>query len=92
MEACRVGTRAERERLGRRLAAMGYPVFPSQANFLLVRIPLAREVYRRLAEEFGIIVRDRSGLPRLEDCLRISVGRPEDSDRLCSALEAIRAR
>lgn len=82
---------AERERLTRGLAGLGYEVFPSQANFVLVRIPGARRVYRRLAEEFGIVVRDRSDLPRLGDCLRVTVGRPEDTDRLCAALEAIGA-
>ncbi|MGH7546511.1 MAG: histidinol-phosphate transaminase [Gemmatimonadota bacterium] len=92
MEAKRARILAERTRLAARLAAMGYRVFPSQANFLLVRVPAAREVYRRLAGEFGIIVRDRSRLPRLEDCLRVSVGRPKDTERLCAALETIRAR
>ena len=92
MQATRAEVIAERGRLAGRLGDLGFHVFPSQANFLLVRIPGARAVYRRLAEEFGIIVRDRSDLPRLEDCLRITVGRPEDTDRLCSALEAIRAR
>jgi histidinol-phosphate aminotransferase len=92
MEATRARILAERARLAARLAAMGYPVFPSQANFLLVRVPAAREVYRRLAGEFGIIVRDRSRLPRLDDCLRVSVGRPKDTERLCAALETIRAR
>lgn len=92
MEANRAKILAERERLAGRLAAVGYRVFPSQANFVLARVPAAREVYRRLAGEFGIIVRDRSSLPRLADCLRVSVGRPEDTNRLCAALEAIRAR
>lgn len=91
MQVTRMRIVAERERLARRLADLGYEVFPSQANFVLVRIPGARRVYRRLAEEFGLVVRDRSDVPRLEDCLRVSVGRPEDTDRLCAALEAIGA-
>ncbi len=89
MERWRRKIVAERERLAMRLRQLGLGVFPSDANFLLVRVPRAPEVYRRLAEEFGIVVRDRSGLPRLEDCLRVSVGRPEETDRLCAALEAI---
>jgi histidinol-phosphate aminotransferase len=81
---------AERRRLAERLTALGLEVFPSDANFLLVRIADAREVHRRLAEEYGIVVRDRSDVSRLENCLRVTVGRPADSDRLCRALEAIR--
>lgn len=80
---------AERERFGERLRALGFAVFPSDANFLLVRIPGAREVHRRLAEEHRIVVRDRSDLPGLHDCIRISVGRREDMERVCTALEAI---
>ncbi len=80
---------SERERLVSRLADLGLEVFPSDANFLLVRVANAREVYRRLAEEYHIVVRDRSSVPRLTDCLRITVGRPDETDRLCSALEEI---
>lgn len=79
----------ERERFGDRLRGLGLEVFPSDANFILVRVPHAREVQRRLAEEHRIIVRDRSDLPGLHDCLRISVGRREDTQRACAALEAI---
>ena len=80
---------AERARLSDRLKALGLEVFPSDANFVLVRIPNAAHVYRRLVEEFDIVVRDRSNIPGLENCLRITSGRPEDTDRLCAALEAI---
>ena len=80
---------AERARLTERLEALGLEVFPSDANFVLVRVPNAAHVHRRLAEGFGIVVRDRSDIPRLEDCLRITAGRAEDTDRLCAALEAI---
>ncbi len=79
----------ERDRLVERLSGLRLGVFPSDANFVLVRVPDAKRVYRRLAEDYRIVVRDRSNVPRLEDCLRISVGRPEDTDRLCAALEEI---
>ncbi len=92
MEVWRSKIVTELDRLARGLAELGFHVFPSQANFLLVRVPRAREVFRRLADEFGIILRDRSRLPRLEDCLRVSVGRPEETDRLLEALEATVAR
>ncbi len=48
-------------------------VFPSDANFLLVRMEFARELYNYLKEK-EIIVRDRSGVVLCEDSLRITVG------------------
>ncbi len=59
-------------------------VFPSQANFLLVRVDGAREVYEKLAGQ-GIVVRDRSGVKGCEGCLRITVGTPEENLRLIEA-------
>jgi histidinol-phosphate aminotransferase len=60
-------------------------VFPSDANFLLVRIKEARKVYEYLLGK-GIVVRDRSTTPGCADCLRISVGTPKENDDLLSAL------
>jgi len=71
----------------RRIPAL--TVYPSAANFILVRcltLP-AREVFRRLLEEHGILVRDVSAAPELADCLRISVGTPEDMEAVVGALE-----
>lgn len=83
-------TIAERERL--RSALTKFPivqqVFPSDANFLLVRFTRARRVYEALAQS-GVIVRDRSTEPKLSACLRISVGTPEQNDTLLSALRSI---
>ena len=72
---------AARERLCEALGALpGLVVYPSAANFLMVRceaVP-ARTVFLRLQEEFGILVRDISGGVDLEECLRITVGRDDD--------------
>ncbi len=73
-----------------RLRDLGFDVLPSDANFLLARVEGAGEISRRLAEDYGIVVRDRSGVGHLEGCLRITVGRREDNDRVCAALEEIR--
>lgn len=81
---------AERGRLAERLADLDIAVFPSDANFVLVRVSDAAALTRRLAEEFGIVVRDRSDAPLLDDCIRITVGTGEENDRLCAALEEIR--
>jgi histidinol-phosphate aminotransferase len=60
-------------------------VFPSSANFLLVRCTGARNVYDRLLAA-GVVVRDVSHHAALADCLRISVGSDEDHRRLLAAL------
>jgi histidinol-phosphate aminotransferase len=83
---------ATRDRTLERLRALrGVTVFPSAANFLLIRLLAvpAAEVFRRLLEEYGILVRDVSAAPELSECLRISVGTPEDMDAVVGALDAI---
>lgn len=80
---------ANRERLSARLAALpGLTAYPSAANFVLIRLHAApaREVFRRLLDEFGILIRDVSGAAGLEQCLRISVGTAEDMDAVADAL------
>ena len=83
-------TIAERERLRSALATLPrvQRVFPSDSNFLLVQFKHARAVYEALAQR-GIIVRDRSTEPGLTECLRISVGTPEQNDTLLTALRSI---
>lgn len=60
-------------------------VFPSEANFVLVRMKNARLLYQQLMES-GIIVRDRSSVKLCDNCLRITVGTPPENDRLIEAL------
>lgn len=78
----------ERERLTRRLGSLSFveKVFPSDANFLLVRMSDPRNVYQFLMER-GIIVRDRSTVPLCEGCLRITVGTESENQLLWDALE-----
>jgi histidinol-phosphate aminotransferase len=67
---------ARRPQWAAMLAEAGFEVFPSEANFVLIRTPPkepAREVQRKL-EEQGIRVRDVGGYPELAGCLRVSVG------------------
>ena len=62
----------ERTVLLEELAALpGAEVYPSQANFILVRIPQAHRIWEQLLER-GILVRDFSSAPSLENCLRIT--------------------
>ncbi|MEW6517512.1 MAG: histidinol-phosphate transaminase [candidate division FCPU426 bacterium] len=77
---------SERERVSRALAGLGgVEVFPSQANFLLVRMPRALRIKARLAER-DIAVRGFAGDPALAQCLRITIGRPPENDNLLRQL------
>lgn len=62
-------------------------VYPSDANFLLVKVSDAKGIYNQLVEQ-GIIVRDRSKVELCAGCLRITVGTPEENVQLIQALAA----
>ena len=81
--------RASREQLSAALADIGCRVWPSEANFLLVRPPGgdARTVYERLKAE-GILIRYFDE-PMLADRLRITVGTPAQNERLLAALRRL---
>ena len=80
----------ERERLKNQLETLPdvITVYNSDANFLLVKFKDAKRVQASLAEA-GIIVRDRSSQPKLENCLRISIGSEEENDILWNELKKI---
>lgn len=80
----------ERERLAQSLTELpGVKVWPSSANFLLMRVADAAMVRARLRDEYSVLVRDFSYAPGLADCLRVSVGTPEENLRLITALGEI---
>jgi histidinol-phosphate aminotransferase len=61
-------------------------VYPSDANFLLVKIKNARNVYEFLLTK-GIVVRDRSNVRLCDDCLRITIGTEDEITLLVKALK-----
>ena len=64
-------------------------VFPSKANFVLIRTPKpARDLFDALYKQ-GVLVRDVSAYPLLERCLRVSIGLPEENDRFIKALDRV---
>jgi histidinol-phosphate aminotransferase len=82
--------REERDRLYAALRAMpAVRVFASAANFILFRVAEHKTVFQRLLDEHGILVRDVSGYPMLEGCLRVNAGSPEEDDAFLAALHAI---
>lgn len=75
--------KSERARMAQALEGMQCVkrVYPSDANFLLVKVDDAKNVYNKLINA-EVIVRDRSGVKGCEECLRITIGTPEENDRL----------
>jgi histidinol-phosphate aminotransferase len=63
-------------------------VYPSDANFLLFKIKNAKEVYQKLAER-GVIVRYRGNEPHCENCLRVTIGMPDENIRFLKALKEV---
>ena len=78
---------AERMRMAKLLseAPFGFEVFPSDANFLLVRVGDADRLYKALVDR-GIIVRNRNRVLKCQGCLRITIGLPAENDLLLRAL------
>lgn len=81
---------AEREFLKIELENLDFvkKIHPSHANFLLVKLPNANQVYDDLIEE-KVIVRNRAKVLLCEDCLRITVGTREENELLLKALRKI---
>ncbi len=82
--------RRERERLRAALTGMACirRVYPSQANFLLVRFDQAEAAYHKLLDA-GIVVRDMRAAPQLADALRISIGQSAQNTRVIGVLQSL---
>lgn len=79
---------AEREKLAKELEELPLveKVYPSDANFLLAKVPDALSVYNFL-KAHGIIVRNRSNVILCEGCLRITIGTPAENKELVEKLK-----
>ena len=80
----------ERETLSKGLIELDFiqKVYPSQANFLLVKVDDALARYKQLVDS-GIVVRNRSREVGCENCLRITVGTPEENEMLLKTLKTL---
>jgi histidinol-phosphate aminotransferase len=76
-----------RERLSRLFEDLGLRYWPSQTNFVLVRIGAKLKTFEESMQRRGILVRDSSSNPGCDGCVRITVGTPSQMD---VALLAIR--
>lgn len=77
----------ERKRIAIELAELQFveKVYPSEANFLLVKVKNANVVYQSLVDS-NIIVRNRSSVRLCENCIRITIGTKSENDQLLNAL------
>lgn len=75
--------KSERARVAQALEAVQCVkrVYPSDANFLLVKVDDTKEMYNKLIAA-EVIVRDRSGVQGCEGCLRITIGTPDENEHL----------
>ncbi len=82
--------KAGRAKMYRRLAELnGVEAFPSDANFILFRIDDARAVFDTLKQR-GILIKILDGThPLLANCLRVTVGTPEENTQFCETLQTI---
>lgn len=78
---------SERDKIRRKLTAFDFieTIYPTQANFVLVKTSDADKIYKHLVER-QIIVRNRSNVDLCGGCLRITVGTPDENERLMRAL------
>jgi histidinol-phosphate aminotransferase len=81
--------RAERARLQAALKAMpGVTAFPSEANMILVRVPDSKRAFEGMKSR-GVLVKHIAGLhPLLANCLRLTVGTPDENTLMIDALKA----
>jgi histidinol-phosphate aminotransferase len=76
--------RADRAKLGDALKGLqGVTVFPSEANFFLIRVPDADRAYQALKQQ-DVLVRNLN--PGIRNCLRVTVGTPDENRILLNAL------
>ncbi len=79
----------ERKCLSSELSKFGFKVYPSNANFLLVKVgSIAKELSIKLKQK-GIIVRDRSSKKYLAGCVRITVRSKKENNQLIESLRVI---
>ena len=83
---------SERDRIEQHLATLPVDHWPSGANFVLFRprSKSGRAVWDALLDH-SVLVRDCSGWPRLGDCLRVTIGTPDENDEFLRALDEVLA-
>lgn len=80
----------EKKRLTKILSNVGFidKVYPSDANFVLVKVDDANARYKQLLQK-GVVIRNRTTQPLCENTLRLTVGTKEENEKLITALNEI---
>lgn len=80
----------EKRRLLKQLLQISFinKIYASDANFILIKVDNAEIRYNQLLEK-GIVIRNRSNQPLCENCLRISIGTPEENKLLINTLKTL---
>jgi histidinol-phosphate aminotransferase len=81
--------RAGRQRLQRELTQAGIQWWPSEANFVLMKIGERHREFVAAMRQRGILVRDRSADPGCDGCVRITLGTTQQTDQLLLALREV---
>ena len=85
-----MGSKSNKKTLEKKLENFPFvkKVYPSDSNFLLVKVTNANKVYKYLLDN-GIVVRNRSQIKGCEECLRVTVGTPKQNNLLINVLKKI---
>jgi histidinol-phosphate aminotransferase len=81
--------RREREYVSRGLMSIGFKVFPSDTNFVLAKSPISSATLVSKLAQKGILIRDFGHVPRLENCVRVTIGTREMNERLLRLIEEV---
>ena len=82
----------EREKLINRLKEIeGLKVYPSDANFVLIKVFDGDLVHKELIKE-GVLVRNMSHIPAMDNCLRVSIGKPDENEYFIEKLVKVYQR
>ena len=79
---------SERDRMAAELTEMGVKVFTSRANFVLFEVEDPDTVWAALLDR-GVLVRNYSGAPALDRCLRVTAGLPEETEAFIAAMKEV---
>lgn len=81
--------KAERERVLAELSAIGrLKAFPSEANFITVRVPDAQALFDALKNNKILVKKLHGAHPLLEQCLRLTIGSPEQNDAVLAVIRS----
>lgn len=79
----------ERERVIKEISKIpNIKVYPSDANFFLMKTPDANKTHQELIKK-GVLTRNMSHLPKMENCIRVSIGKKEENDEFIKAMKEI---